>query len=270
MSQFKKQFIESSRYDNFVPFPSIVDGQPVAQNIKISISKVENSILVSVLNKDTDNTVFDVEIPFDSIKNNSSFAAQTLWCISDSIIPQYTYIDYSTSERHVVKPEELVNMFSTTLLTQEKFIAQPKFSSYRSPVRIFVPFKEATIDDVYIVGMPATPLDRPVELNVELDMPEADVIETWKDLVSVITVTGPTTVNADEIIDLTIQSSDLSVEEIYVEPVSGFVNKNRVALTNGVGTLKVNCLGLEAGDKIDIKLGYKYLTGMTRYIKSIS
>ena len=48
------------------------------------------------------------------------------------------------------------------------------------------------------------------------------------------------------------------------------IEATRIALTNGVGTIRVSSLGLSTGDPVRIKFGYKYFTGVAEYTTTIA
>jgi hypothetical protein len=48
---------------------------------------------------------------------------------------------------------------------------------------------------------------------------------------------------------------------VYIEPIIGNVNKTRVDLINGIGNITVSSAGLNAGDIIRIKAGWKWWKG---------
>ena len=51
--------------------------------------------------------------------------------------------------------------------------------------------------------------------------------------------------------------------EVFLEPVVGVLPKSRVTLTNGTATFRVSALGLQSGDSIRIKAGWRYFPGLT-------
>jgi hypothetical protein len=91
----------------------------------------------------------------------------------------------------------------------------------------------------------------------------------WKDFISPITATTASTISADSMVEVNL-STDPSIHSIYLDPISGSPDRIKVKLTNGSGKFNVSTTGLESGDEIDIKFGFKSFTNVTRLIKTIS
>ncbi len=270
MTTFKKQFIEGSRYNLF--FDSLTGDvselEAPVNTAKISVTTDSDSIFVLVTREEDSTALFNFEIPYNIITENTAFGDQTLWAITDSCIKNKR-VD-GESEPYVLTQQDIINVGATTFVSKDSRIFREEYNNYYSPIRIFVPSKTSTIDDLTIVFIDDLPRDTPVITVFETNPSTTDVLESWKDLLATITVTGPTSIGPDETADLNVTCSDTSVTEIFVEPVIGATNKTRVIMNNGQGTLKVNTFGLSSGDEIDIKFGYKYFTGISRYTKTVS
>jgi hypothetical protein len=57
--------------------------------------------------------------------------------------------------------------------------------------------------------------------------------------------------------------------EVFLEPVVGVLPKSRIKLVDGVGSFRVSSLGLEAGDTIRVKAGWRYAPGLGEVLISI-
>jgi hypothetical protein len=279
MTLFKKTFVGASRFDRFAPpfTGSVADLESPVTTIKFSVTIDADSIFLVVTNEETDLLVLDFEIPFEIIKENSAFGDQTIWAIKDTLL-DLKCAPGSPVERYVLTQQDIINVGTSTAISKDPVIFKEQYNDYYSPIRIFVPSKNSTIDDLTIVIIEDRPTVDSIHPNtietvptgLELVENEAKPLESWKLLLATITTTGPATVNADEVVDLNIQCSDTSVTEVFVEPIIGAVNKTRVLLNNGQGSLKLNTFGLSTGDQVDIKFGYKYFTGISRYTKTVS
>lgn len=80
-------------------------------------------------------------------------------------------------------------------------------------------------------------------------------------------LTAPNTVGANgAIVEVSVKNADGSAYsysgDFVVEALAGYVSKQRVTIENGQGTFKVIPLGLEAGDKIRVKVGTRTISGL--------
>ncbi|CAB5220237.1 hypothetical protein UFOVP235_16 [uncultured Caudovirales phage] len=50
--------------------------------------------------------------------------------------------------------------------------------------------------------------------------------------------------------------------EVFLEPIVGVLPKSRVTLTNGTATFRVSALGLQSGETIRVKAGWRYFPGL--------
>lgn len=275
MTSFKKSLVQASRFDRYAPEyqgtqQDLAELESPVVTVKTSVTIENNSVFLLVTNKETELVVLDFEIPLDIIKQNPAFGDQTYWTIKDSFLQKWT-APGSEVERKVLTKDDVINVSAATLITKDSTIFKEEYNNFYSPVRIFVPSKNSTINDLVIVLLDDVIPEGSVHpTTAETDPPDLETLQTWKDLLATITITGPATINVDEIVDLNIQCSDSSVSEVFVEPVIGATNKTRVLLDNGQGTLKVNTFGLSSGDEVNIKFGYKYFTGISRYTKTVS
>jgi len=276
MPVFKKTLVNLNRFDYLAP---IWTGTPEelhsleapVTTIKVSVTTDADSIFLLVTNEETETTVLDFEIPYNIITENSAFGDQTLWTIKDSYLKKFA-APGSECFRQVLTKDDIVNIGASTLITKDSTIIKEEYNDYYSPVRIFVPSKTSTVNDLIFVFAAGSPIPEESRHHTDLIFSPSptETIASWKTLLATLTITGPATVNADEVIDLNVACSDNSVTEVFVEPVIGATNKTRVLLDNGQGTLKVNTFGLSIGDEINIKFGYKYFTGISRYTKTVS
>lgn len=97
----------------------------------------------------------------------------------------------------------------------------------------------------------------------------------WNLYKPVISVTGENTCQANETIQLTVKINDPEtnqplddgiVRNVYVESLSGYVNKSRCVVANTSGdTLTFRALDLPAGYKTRIKFGWRNITGIVDF-----
>jgi hypothetical protein len=274
MTIFKHALVQSNRFELFAPkfYGNVNTLEKPLTTVKFHVSTDTNSIFLLVTNKETNLTVLDFEIPFEVIKQSSTFGDQTLWAIKDTLLKIMSAPENNVPvERYVLTQEDIINVAAATYVSKDPYVFRENYNSYYSPIRIFVPSKNSTIDDLTIIFLKEKPYTIGMSVTSSEHEPVSETtLESWKPLIATIAVTGPTTVNPDEVVELNITCSDISVTEIFVEPILGSVNKTRVFLDNGQGTLKANTFGLSSGDEVNIKFGYKYFTGISRYTKTVS
>lgn len=82
-----------------------------------------------------------------------------------------------------------------------------------------------------------------------------------------VALTAPETVGAaGATVEVSLKNADGSVYsysgDLVVEALAGYVSKRRVTVENGKGSFKVIPLGLEAGEKIRVKVGTRTISGL--------
>jgi hypothetical protein len=86
-------------------------------------------------------------------------------------------------------------------------------------------------------------------------------------LLPTISVTAPSTVNADGSVtaQVTLSRDGDTLDysgDLALEAVSGYLPKQRVTISEGMGSFKAMALGLEAGDTMRIKVGTRCVSGL--------
>ena len=86
-------------------------------------------------------------------------------------------------------------------------------------------------------------------------------------LLPTISVSAPTTINADGSVtaQVTLSRDGDTLDysgDLSLEAVSGYLPKQRVAVSGGVGSFKAMALGLETGDTMRIKVGTRCVSGL--------
>ena len=264
MLTFKNTPVSAGLYDRFV----LVSDNESTSEVSVLVSTQNNNISYKIINDTTNTTSLDLIIPFEIITNHSLYSDQSMWTVSYDVIRDNTTTHENCSQ-YVVKSSDIINMFSNTISTKDAILGREKYNTQCVPFRIFVPSKSSTIEDLVIVQLnPIVQTEHYVYSSVTL-MAGQNILG-WKDLISSINISGPSSVNDNESFTLSIQTEDSSITEVFVEPICGYVNKTRVLLQNGTGSLQVDTSGLNTGDIVDIKFGFKQLTGIARYTKQIS
>lgn len=132
---------------------------------------------------------------------------------------------------------------------------------------LYVPFRDSTFDEcgLHILSMIE---DVPHLFNGEPVVGgEVDPFVSQTSFMPRLTITGPTTVKADDKANLSIQLTDASGNPIehdcsvFLEAVGGYLPHPRVDVVKGKGQTRIVALSMEAGEKIRVKAGFKFWSG---------
>ena len=118
---------------------------------------------------------------------------------------------------------------------------------------MFFPYDNNTADDIIFKVYNK---DGVTTFNSSSEINNAS-LASWKDLFA------PTTVDSIDVLeDMVIfnVSVDQNISQVYVGQDSGSVVKTKVPVVNGVASIKILKSGLETGDTISAKIGYKYFS----------
>jgi hypothetical protein len=198
-------------------------------------------------------TVYWYKITLEELQKNPGFTEQSLWTIRQD----FQVVD----ENPVVNNNNLINIFANNVLDKPFSWAKPADSYYRVPLYIFVPKTENVTMQDFIYRIAECE-----DVNVEYVGSSADEIidesVRLSELISDISLSSTsTTIEPDSSITVNVQT-DTFIKQVYLEQVSGMLNKTRVSLTNGQGSFKLYSTGLESGDNIRVKAGFKNFSGI--------
>lgn len=281
-----------SRWLNFEEEPvTIVDGIPsvisnpenpirtiigIKFEHRFSVSgNIVNYKLLQTLNTNTQTVIFNINIDIDVLKTLPTFTNQSYFGISNTVYDYYQTDIATTTTPYEVKYSEFVNMYAANLVEKRKLTLEV-LDGNMLPIAFFVPSSSSTVNDIqFIVDVedqesPHYPMYT-IEFDITGDIAVVDIDKDLTKLVSPITISpSKSSMTADDMVTLTVTTQDTSITEVYAEAVFGIIPKTRIALTNGVGTIKVSSLGLSTGDPVRIKFGYKYFTGIAEYTTTIA
>ena len=85
--------------------------------------------------------------------------------------------------------------------------------------------------------------------------------EHFDEFVPEITITGADSVSADGYASVTVTLEKGHDTELYLESVNGYLPKSRVTTSGLSATVKIGALGLDAGDTVKLKVGFKRFSG---------
>jgi hypothetical protein len=228
----------------------------------ISYKIVTDSTYINFnINREDDNeqaSNLSFKVRLSDITNNVNFDEQTIWAIDDKFV--YT-ID---EENPVVPPACVIPVLSKSMLLKDT----PSKTVSITNTSLYIFFKTKNITDVVFRIMQQNPdlqffggTGEQITYTTE---------ESWKDLMSTVSATTQqTTVTAGDDITVNVTCGD-DIETVYLEPITGYLPKTRVKITNKTGSFIIKTDGLESGETVSVKLGYKYFTGAAVFTKTLA
>ena len=245
--------------------------------IKYWVDKQEDSIEIKIYSTEViENESKDIVILWDIIKlselqKKPGFVDQTLWT---RISLDYEPVSLDSEPPHEYIPNDLdeyniIDIFGKNLISKPKMLSNPSSDTVNSLYSIFVPDSNNFLSCIIRLTIDST-----YEAGFEVEGPSAssfvDEHVNIQDLVAPITLTSTqSTVTANSSIVVTVSSAPY-IDEVYLENVSGILNKSRVKLTNGQGKFSIITTDLEVGDEVRVKAGHRKWTGIASFSKQIS
>ncbi len=166
----------------------------------------------------------------------------------------------------------LFSLFGSTLPTRQSATEFATLTQQSLLVGINVPFADATDDELFVtvnMNQRSDDQDVAVEGGLSLVLSDASSSGTIRTLMLPhLRVTGPETLGAGAEATLTVRVEDVNGEPInrtatvYLEAVTGVLPKSRVVAEGGVATFPVYATGLAPGEKVRVKVGWKYFSGV--------
>lgn len=209
-----------------------------------------------------------VKLTLDTLKSKISLADQSLWSVH--IDDLYTTSDHNAATE--ITAFQVFDVFGNAIDTKGQYADINKNEIFQ----IFVPFVQGakmtdfdirlTIDETVYNGKKITYAVDPASPSKDL------LVEQGKkpsEFVAAITATGPSVVlpNSSAVVNI---STLPGISAVYLEQVHGIVPQVKIPLTNGQGSFTVLTLGMNSGDEIEVKLGFKKWINGTTYKKIIS
>lgn len=196
------------------------------------------------------------------------FAGRNRVCLDqDNGLGAGEWVDHShfvvaIADDYLCAPE---NRFIATNGTKSGLDRHLLSKQRNAPIHVHVPFASYDLEQCGLHLMVHEGLG--AVANFALPEPEAEVIRSAAWARPVLTLTGPTELQAGESTELTlgVYSSEGVLQDdvtamVYLEAVSGYLPKTRLSVT-GQTTFRVMALGLDAGDNIRIKAGFRHFPG---------
>jgi hypothetical protein len=246
--------------------------------IKYWVKTTADEIEIKIYSNETveENQTADIVILWDIIKlselqKKPGFVDQTMWTrISSSVLPvipddETPYVYHP----QVLHESSLFDVFGETLISKPKSLSNLSSTTVNNLYSIFVP--DSSDFSSCIIRLT---VDVKHEPGFEVEGPSAssfiDENATLETLFAPISLSSTqSTVTANSSITVTVNSESY-IDEVFLESISGILNKVRVKLTNGVGKFTILTTDLEVGDEVRVKAGHRKWTGLATFSKQIS
>jgi len=214
--------------------------------------------------------------------------AGTLWYINDDIV------DSSVRKSNFSQDADLVTVVKNDLINSIfKSLPDRNFNilGTNSLVAFYVSKDNPTPDDiVVIIVRPVVSTDSDYnEILPEMIVNNIEISEGEGD--NRVTVTGNLTKHPSDPLklmmfellpEITVTSSTVSgdvitvnfttdeqINNIYLVQDSGYLPKTKIPVTNGAGTFKVVTTGMDPGDTVRVKMGFKYWVSRNDFTRTL-
>lgn len=219
---------------------------------------ITESELTYKLIRDDDSIACGFTLDWETLITDSAFSEQA-FCIPSTPLKLGEVLSNPTMAFHL----------SNTFISKNKIPFDSEIWDYMNwPVRIFIN------DATNFTNCDFAVLDiENRDVSVEVNSPHTVETNTrsWKEFLSTITLSSSqNNVSSGDIVEVNVSTSNTNLEYVFLEPVCGVVDRTRVKLTNGQGKFKILTSTLESGDIVDVKAGFKTITGLARFTKTLS
>jgi hypothetical protein len=257
---------------------------PVTFNWDLNLS---GTILNVVFKNETSNRVIN-KFKIDT-SMFSTADGQTLWYIKDSVVNTNTPDDETAdAQEHTVLEGDLINSYANTLPTKD-------FNTFgdATVIAFFVTKDNPSADDIIpVIIRPAVKADGEYWNNTpeieyfNIDLagtnyaehtvtftgnltkhPLDPIIRLTFELMPEINVTS--SAQTDDILTVNFDVTSDKVDFIYLVQDSGYLPKLKIPVTNGSGSFKVVTTGMNSGDLVRVKMGFKYWVNRNTFTKTL-
>jgi hypothetical protein len=262
--------------ETFVDSTGIVT-PPTTVNFEHNISITDTEVIYSFVNTTQNRTIFNIKLELPTLLSNNRCFDQSIFMIQNNGLsgdntpnPQQSTIN--NTQLHSRLDFMSINKAVNVIVDKP---AVPISKVEFLPFRIFVPSASITSFNqcVFLLEVPAVvtandPSTITCTINSGSIVPVPSV--PWKDLFYPITATTTqTTVNSGDVITVNV-STDPSISALYLDQVTGILDRTKVKLTNGHGVFKILTSTLVTGDIAEVKVGYKTFSNQVTFTKTIS
>ena len=212
--------------------------------------------------------------------------AGSLWYINDDTVAEGVNQDDRNADMVTLKQSDFINSLAATLPTRDFNIL-----GRNSLIAFYVSKDNPTPDDiVVIIVRPVVSTDSDYnEILPEMIVNNIEISEGEGD--NRVTVTGNLTKHPSDPLklmmfellpEITVTSSTVSgdvitvnfttdeqINNIYLVQDSGYLPKTKIPVTNGAGTFKVVTTGMDPGDTVRVKMGFKYWVSRNDFTRTL-
>lgn len=165
---------------------------------------------------------------------------------------------------YIILPSEFIDVFSDTLSSRSKPSFSAPYNNY--PYYIFVDDQNSDFSTWTVVLRIPETANYSFAGTYKTAAETAETIPGFKGNLPSITITSSSaSLQPNSSATLTF-TTDPSVKEIFLDAVYGMLNKQRVTLTNGVGTCTVYSTDLQVGETVRIRAGYRRFPSLDQII----
>ena len=229
-------------------------------NFNITATKLEYTFK----NVNEDTVLCNLKLDLDVLKSNSRFCSQSMWAFNDKRgVSLYT-----------VESFDLVSILDFTKLEKTNTISRKGDGRSEIPFRIFVDSKDGDFTTFsYLAANPDPTIGEDIghttTVITNVGTPPAAGYTPWKNIIAPITLsTTQSSVQVGDIIKVDV-SSDAYIDTVYLEQITGVIDRTVVPLTNGVGSFNILTDTLSSGATIKVKAGHKLFSGVSAFTKTL-
>jgi len=198
-----------------------------------------------------------ITLSLDDVRNSLSFSAQN-W----------------VSPLRGTHRDKLISLLDWSDITKRNTLSGETSKDSNFNLRFFINNTTDNFTDfVYQIGFDIDNETGNYTDTVETVITGATLSNTpldWKSVFSPIQLTSAAVSSGDDNVEVTVTSTNTSLEKVYLKQVCGVLDRIEVKLTNGTGKFKVITSTLETGDSIVVKAGHKKFSNVTTFTKNIS
>jgi hypothetical protein len=229
------------------------DAEIAFKKIELSIS--ENSLIYTTT--DLTDQEHTITLSLDDVRNSLSFGAQN-W----------------VSPLKGSRTDKIVSLLDWSDITKRNTLSGDTIKEDYVNLRFFINNTTDNFTDfIYQIGVVFDSETNDVVDTTEIIITGATLSNTnytWKTAFSPITLSSGTITEGDNSLEVTVSSTNTSLEKVYLKPVCGVLDRTEVKLTNGTGKFKIITNTLESGDIVTVKAGHKKFSNVTTFTKTVS
>lgn len=255
-------------FDGSAGFFSLVTPDPAS--FKHIFNITQNNLEYSFVHVEDNNKVLcNISLSLEVLKSHNRYCSQSFWAFDDN-----GALGVSTDLYTITRTNQLVSILDNTKITKSSNLFLHGDGQSVIPFRIFVNDKDGDFTTFsYFVYSPdpTNGTDIGHTTTVVTNVGEAPTGFTkWKTIIAPITLsTTQTTAKAGDVITVNVTTTDTDLDKIYLEQITGVLDRTVVSLTNGSGSFNILTNTLVTGDTVEVKAGHKLFTGVSTFTQTL-